>query len=58
MQKAQSDGGGFVATAQGIMRRNGVRGFYAGFAPRMAQYMVQSVLTVSLVEKLEATFQK
>jgi hypothetical protein len=43
----------FMDTLKVVYRRTGFGGFYYGWQPRMIQYMIQSVFTVTALEKME-----
>lgn len=49
---------GLFKTVYKIYQSYGVRGLYLGYQVRMAQYMLQSVFTVTLLEKLERSWDK
>jgi hypothetical protein len=43
----------FLETLKVVYRKTGFKGFYYGWQPRMIQYMIQSVFTVTALEKME-----
>jgi hypothetical protein len=43
----------FSETLRIVYNKTGLRGFYYGWQPRMIQYMIQSVFTVTALEKME-----
>jgi hypothetical protein len=43
----------FLDTLKVVYKRTGFKGFYYGWQPRMIQYMIQSVFTVTALEKME-----
>lgn len=47
---------GVFNTIRKIYQMNGIRGLYAGWQVRMIQYMIQSTLTVTFLERLEHSF--
>jgi len=49
---------GIIKSMHHIYQKHGVKGLYAGWKVRMVQYMIQSVFTVTLLEKLETSFRK
>lgn len=49
---------GMLKTLGKIYQTHGVRGLYAGWQVRMMQYMIQSVFTVALLERLEKSWNK
>jgi hypothetical protein len=44
--------------AKRVYRESGFKGFYYGWQPRMAQYLIQSVFTVPILDKLEVRQRK
>jgi hypothetical protein len=49
---------GIFATMERLVKQYGVRALYRGWPIRMAQYIIQSAFTVTLLEKLERNWQK
>lgn len=47
---------GLINAMKYTYKNFGMRGLYAGWQPRMLQYMIQSVFTVSLLDKLEKSW--
>jgi hypothetical protein len=58
MQMAQTENMNFFDVAKDVVSKNGVKGFYAGWQPRIVQYMIQAMLTVNLLDYLENKFSK
>lgn len=49
---------GLINAFKYTYKNSGIKGLYAGWQPRMAQYMIQSAFTVPLLEKLENKWKK
>lgn len=45
---------GLVKTAKKVYFMYGIKGFYAGWQIRLTQYMIQSIFTVSLLDRLKS----
>ncbi len=56
MQMVGAQEAGFFNTLGDVVRKSGIKGLYAGWQPRVVQYMVQAMLTVSMLDYLENKF--
>lgn len=58
MQMDQARTNTFSETAKEVFRKNGFKGFYAGWQPRITQYMIQAIMTVNVLDYLEKRFSR